>query len=181
VLFGDYNPSGKLTITFPRNVGQIPIYYAAKNTGRPMDPNNKYSSKYLDAPNTPLYPFGHGLSYTTFEYGNITLSKNQLRPAEKLEVKITLRNTGNYDGEETTQLYIRDMVASTTRPLKELRGFQRTFLRKGESKELTFILGIEDLKFYDKDMKWTYEPGAFKVFVGTNSSDLKEAAFHLVK
>jgi beta-glucosidase len=181
VLFGDYNPSGKLTITFPRNVGQIPIYYAAKNTGRPMDPNNKYSSKYLDAPNTPLYPFGYGLSYTTFEYGDVTLSKTQVTPTEKLQVKVTLRNTGNYDGEETTQLYIRDMVGSVTRPLKELRGFQKTFLRKGESKELTFTLGIEDLKFYDKDLKWTYEPGAFKVFVGTNSSDVKEASFQLVR
>jgi beta-glucosidase len=181
VLFGDYNPSGKLTITFPRNVGQIPIYYAARNTGRPMDPNNKYSSKYLDAPNTPLYPFGHGLSYTTFEYGNITLSKNQITPTEKLQVKIMLRNTGNYDGEETTQLYIRDMVGSVTRPLKELRGFQKTFLRKGESRELTFTLSVEDLKFYNKDLKWNYEAGAFKVFVGTNSSDVKEASFQLVR
>ena len=181
VLFGDYNPSGKLTITFPRNVGQIPIYYAAKNTGRPMDPNNKYSSKYLDVPNTPLYPFGYGLSYTTFQYGDIKLSKNQMTPSEKLTIHITVSNTGSYDGEEVTQLYIRDMVASVARPLKQLRGFQKTMLRKGESKTLTFTLGIEDLKFYDEQLKWTYEPGTFKVFVGTNSSDVTEATFTLSK
>jgi beta-glucosidase len=181
VLFGDYNPSGKLTITFPRNVGQIPIYYAAKNTGRPMDPNNKYSSKYLDVPNTPLYPFGYGLSYTTFQYGDIKLSKNQVTASEKLQVSITVSNTGNYDGEEVTQLYIRDMVASVARPLKQLRGFQKTMLRKGETKTLTFTIGIEDLKFFNEQMKWTYEPGTFKVFVGTNSSDVKEATFTLSK
>ena len=181
VVFGDYNPSGKLTITFPRNVGQIPIYYAAKNTGRPMDPNNKYSSKYLDVANTPLYPFGYGLSYTNFQYGDITLSKNRITPSEKLHVTITLTNTGNYDGEEVTQLYIRDMVAGVARPLKQLRGFQKTMLRKGETKTLTFTISIEDLKFYDEQLKWTYEPGTFKVFVGTNSTDLKEATFTLSK
>ena len=181
VLFGDYNPSGKLTISFPRNVGQIPIYYAAKNTGRPMDPDNKYSSKYLDIPNTPLYPFGFGLSYTTFEYGDISIAKNNFTPTEKIQVRISVTNTGNYDGEEVTQLYIRDMVASVARPLKELRGFQKTFLRKGERRELIFNLSIEDLKFYDKDMKWIYEPGEFRIFIGTNSSEVKEAGFRLVK
>ena len=181
VLFGDYNPAGKLTITFPRNVGQIPVYYSAKNTGRPADPNNKYSSKYLDAPNTPLYPFGYGLSYTTFSYSNLTLSKPEIRPNEKLQVKVTVTNTGKYDGEEIAQLYIRDMVASVTRPLKELRGFYKVPIKKGESRDLTFELTLEDLKFYDANLNWTYEPGDFQVFVGTNSSDVKQATFKLVK
>ncbi|MBE7171474.1 MAG: beta-glucosidase BglX [Williamsia sp.] len=181
VLFGDYNPAGKLTITFPRNVGQIPIYYSAKNTGRPMDPNNKYTSKYLDVPNTPLYPFGYGLSYTAFSYSNLTLSKTEIRPADKLQVKVTVTNTGNYDGEEIAQLYIRDLVGSVTRPLKELRGFYKVPLKKGESKDLTFDLTLEDLKFYDSNLNWTYEPGDFQVFVGTNSADVKEAKFKLVK
>lgn len=180
VLFGDYNPAGKLTITFPRNVGQIPIYYAAKNTGRPLDPNNKYTSKYLDVPNTPLYPFGYGLSYTTFSYSDLTLSKSEIKPTEKLQVKVTLTNTGNYDGEEVAQLYIRDLVASVTRPLKELRGFYKVPLKRGESKDLTFELTLEDLKFYDSNLNWTYEPGDFQVFVGTNSADVKSAKFRLV-
>jgi beta-glucosidase len=179
VLFGDYNPTGKLTITFPRNVGQIPIYYSAKNTGRPMDPNNKYSSKYLDVANTPLYPFGHGLSYTKFTYSDITLSKKEITAGEKLDVKVRLTNAGNYDGEETVQLYIRDLVASVTRPVKELRGFAKVFLKKGESKDVTITLTPEDLKFYNIDMKWVAEPGEFKVFVGTNSQDTKEASFVL--
>jgi beta-glucosidase len=181
VLFGDYNPAGKLTITFPRNVGQIPIYYAAKNTGRPIDPNNKYSSKYLDVPNTPLYPFGYGLSYTSFEYSNLTLSKKQISAGESLDVKVTVRNTGKFDGEEVAQLYIRDLVASVTRPVKELRGFYKIMLKKGESKDLTFTLKPEDLKFYDINMKWVAEPGDFKVFVGPNSRDTKEAGFTLLK
>lgn len=181
VLFGDYNPAGKLTITFPRNVGQIPIYYSAKNTGRPMDPNNKYSSKYLDVPNTPLYPFGYGLSYTSFQYSDITLSKKEITSNEKLEVKLTVTNSGNFDGEEIVQLYIRDMVASVTRPLKELRGFYKVFFKKGESKQLDFTLTPEDLKFYDQNMNWILEPGDFKVFVGTNSQEAKEASFKVVK
>lgn len=181
VLFGEYNPAGKLTITFPRNVGQIPIYYSAKNTGRPADPNNKYTSKYLDVPNTPLYPFGYGLSYTTFSYSNLTLSKPEIKPTEKLQVKVTLTNTGNYDGEEIAQLYIRDKVASITRPLKELRGFYKVPLKKGESKDLTFELTSEDLKFYDSNLNWIYEPGDFQVYVGTNSMETKEAAFKLLK
>lgn len=180
VLFGDYNPSGKLTITFPRNIGQIPIYYSTKNTGRPLDPNNKYSTKYLDIPNTPLYPFGYGLSYSSFQYSDITLSKKEITPGEKLDVKVTVTNNGNFDGEETVQLYIRDLVGSVTRPVKELKGFYKVFFKKGEAKQLTFTLTNEDLKFYDKDMKWTFEPGDFKVFVGTNSQDVKEAAFKLL-
>jgi beta-glucosidase len=181
VLFGDYNPSGKLTLTFPRNVGQIPIYYGAKNTGRPMDPNNKYSSKYLDVENTPLYPFGYGLSYTNFEYSDIILNKSKISPTEKLDVTVYVRNGGEYDGEEVTQLYIQDMVASITRPLKELRAFRKSFLKVASAKQVVFTLSVEDLKFFNKDMKWTYEPGEFKVFVGTNSSDVREATFTLTK
>jgi beta-glucosidase len=181
VLFGDYNPSGKLTISFPRNTGQIPVYYSAKNTGRPMDPANKYSSKYLDVANTPLYPFGFGLSYTSFEYSEITLNKKEIRPNEKLDVQVTVTNSGNFDGEETVQLYIRDLVGSVTRPVKELRGFNKVFIKKGESKQLHFTLIIDDLKFYDKDMKWVAEPGDFKVFVGPNSQEVKEASFRLLK
>lgn len=181
VLFGEYNPSAKLTMTFPRNVGQVPIYYNAKNTGRPMDPNNKYSSKYLDIPNTPLFPFGYGLSYTTFSYGDIQLSKTSISSPEKLTVTLNVSNSGNFDGEETVQLYIRDMVGSITRPLKELKGFQKVFLKKGESKPVTFTLSVDDLKFYDANLKWIYEPGDFKVFVGGNSQDVKEASFKVLK
>lgn len=179
VLFGEANPSGKLTMTFPRNVGQVPIYYNAKNTGRPFDENQKYTSKYLDVPNTPLYPFGHGLSYTTFSYGDIKLSKSSITAADKLQITVTVTNTGNYDGEETVQLYIRDLVGSITRPVKELRRFQKITLKKGESREVSFTLTVEDLKFYNKDLKRVAEPGDFRIFVGTNSQDVKEAAFTL--
>lgn len=179
VLFGAYNPAGKLTMSFPRNVGQIPVYYSAKNTGRPADPNNKYTSKYLDSPNDPLYPFGYGLSYTTFSYSKPTLDKATIRPTDQLHVNVTVTNTGNYDGEEVVQLYIRDLVGSVTRPVKQLRGFQKIFLHKGESKTVTFVLTNEDLKFYDINMKYTSEPGDFKVFTGPNSRDVQEAGFKL--
>ena len=180
VLFGKYNPSGKLTMTFPRNVGQIPIYYNAKNTGRPYNDNEKFTSKYLDIPNTPLYPFGYGLSYTTFSYSPISLNKTTINASEKLEASITITNTGSMDGEETVQLYIRDMVGTVTRPVKELKGFEKVYLKAGESKKITFTLTANDLKFYDINMKYTNEPGAFKLFIGTNSNDLKEADFNLV-
>lgn len=179
VLFGEANPSGKLSMTFPRNVGQIPIYYNAKNTGRPYDENQKYTSKYLDIPNTPLYPFGHGLSYTTFSYGDIKLNKSTITSADKLQVTVQVTNTGNYDGVETVQLYIRDLVGSITRPVKELKRFEKVSLKKGEGKEVTFTLSIEDLKFFNADLKWVAEPGDFKVFVGTNSQEVKEASFSL--
>jgi beta-glucosidase len=179
VLFGAYNPAGKLTMSFPRNVGQIPVYYSAKNTGRPADPNNKYTSKYLDSPNDPLYPFGYGLSYTTFSYSKPTLDKTTIKPTDQLHVSVTVTNTGNYDGEEVVQLYIRDLVGSVTRPVKQLRGFQKIFLHKGESKTVTFVLTNEDLKFYDINMKYTSEPGDFKVFTGPNSRDVQEAGFKL--
>ena len=179
VLFGDYNPAGKLTMSFPRNVGQIPIYYNHRSTGRPIDPNNKYSSKYLDVANEPLYPFGYGLSYTKFTYGNLQLSKPQITAAAPLQVSVNVSNTGNYDGEEVVQLYIRDKVGSVTRPVKELKGFKKIFLKKGESQTVTFTISVEDLKFYDKDMRWTYEPGAFTVFVGANSRDAQGVDFTL--
>ncbi|MBS1597209.1 MAG: beta-glucosidase BglX [Bacteroidetes bacterium] len=183
VLFGNYNPSGKITATFPRNVGQIPIYYSHKNTGRPYDGTGfpKFKSNYLDVSNDPLYPFGYGLSYTTFSYSDITLNKKHIIPGETLRVKVTVTNTGNYDGEETVQLYTRDMVASVTQPVKELKKFQKIFLKKGESKEVTFSIGLDNLKFYNSDLKYVYEAGDFKVFVGTNSQDVKEADFVLDK
>jgi beta-glucosidase len=181
VLFGDYNPSGKLTMTFPRNVGQIPIYYAHRNTGRPQDGDTfeKFKSNYLDSPNSPLFPFGYGLSYTTFEYSDITLSKTTISADGTLEAKVTVTNTGDYDGEEVVQLYIRDVVTSITRPVKELKGFQKIFLKAGASKEVNFTLSEEDLKFYNYDLDFVAEPGEFIVFIGTSSNDTKEARFDL--
>ncbi|KAA2241757.1 beta-glucosidase BglX [Chitinophaga agrisoli] len=179
VLFGDYNPSGKITMTFPRNTGQIPIYYAHRTTGRPLNPDNKYTSKYLDVSNEPLYPFGYGLSYTTFSYGAVQLSKQQISAAAPLQVSVAVSNTGNYDGEEVVQLYIRDKVGSVTRPVKELKGFKKIMLKKGENTTVTFTITVDDLKFYDKDMNWKYEPGDFTVFVGPNSRDAKGTDFTL--
>jgi beta-glucosidase len=177
VLFGKYNPSGKLSMTFPRSVGQIPIYYSAKNTGRPIDEQQKYTSKYLDIPNTPLYPFGYGLSYTTFNYSDIKLDKTTINADSKLNATVTITNTGKLAGQETAELYIRDMIGSVTRPLKELKGYQKVFLQPGESKTISFTIGTDDLKFYDINMKYTYEPGEFKLFIGTSSQDVKEADF----
>ena len=179
VLFGDYNPSGKLTITFPRNVGQIPIYYSMKNTGRPFDENNKYTSKYLDIPNTPLYPFGYGLSYTTFEYRGLHLDKKSIGFGETLTVEVTITNAGKYAGEETVQLYTRDLVGSVTRPVKELKGFKKINLQPGEIQKVIFTLNSDDLKFYTQDMSFKAEAGAFKVFVGGSSADVLEAGFEL--
>lgn len=183
VLFGNYNPSGKLTMSFPRNVGQIPVYYNHKNTGRPQAPGEaqKFRSNYLDVSNDPLYPFGYGLSYTTFAYGDIQLSKDQMKSGEKITATITVTNTGKFDGEEVVQLYIVDPVASITQPVKKLKNFQKIFLKQGESKQLSFAISIEELKFYNTDLKWVAEPGDFKVQIGTNSNEVKEAAFKLVK
>ena len=173
VLFGDYNPAGKLTMTFPRSVGQVPIYYNAKHTGRPFDANNKYSSKYMDAPNTPQYPFGFGLSYTTFEYSNLAVNKNTFGFNEKLEVSITVKNTGNYDGEEVVQLYVRDLVGSITRPVKELKGFKKIMIKKGESKTVNFTLTSADLAFYHPNLEKKAETGDFDIMIGGNSDDVK--------
>lgn len=178
ILFGEENPSGKLPVTFPRALGQVPIHYNMKNTGRPIS-ENKYTSKYLDIPNSPLYPFGYGLSYTTFEYSDIVLDKNVLSGSDSLQATVEVTNTGNMEGEEIIQLYIRDITASVTRPVKELKSFKKISLKAGESREVTFNIDREDLKFYDIDMNWTAEPGEFKVFIGTNSKDVKEAKFVL--
>jgi len=184
VLFGDVVPSGKLTTTFPQNTGQIPLFYNHKNTGRPLAEGqwfSKFRTNYLDVTNDPLYPFGFGLSYTTFSYSDLTLSKNSFKPGEKIDVKVNVTNTGNYDGKEVVQLYIRDMVGTTTRPVKELKGFEKILIKKGETKEVTFTIDVEDLKFYNYDLKFVAEPGDFKVFVGGNSRDVKEANFVLAE
>jgi len=183
VLFGDYNPSGKLTMSFPRSVGQIPVYYNHKNTGRPQPdgPTQKFRSNYLDVGNDPLYSFGHGLSYTQFRYSDIQLSSNQMRPAEKITATVTITNTGNYNGEEVVQLYIRDPQASVAQPVKKLKSFQRISLMKGESKPVRFTISEEELKFFNSDLKWVAEPGDFKVQIGTSSREFKEASFRLVK
>lgn len=179
VLFGDYNPSGKLPVTFPKSVGQIPIFYSMKNTGRPMDPNNKYTSKYLDESNEPLYPFGYGLSYSTFTYGDVAIDKTSISPKDNLTVTCKVTNSGKYAGDEVVQLYVRDLVGSVTRPVKELKNFQKITLQPGESKDITFTLTNNDLSFYRRDMTFGSEPGKFQVFVGGNSRDVKQAEFVL--
>lgn len=181
LLFGDKNPSGKLTATFPMNTGQIPIYYNHKNTGRPYVKGGptKFKSNYLDVSNDPLYEFGYGLSYTTFKYSPVTLSGKNMSKTESIKATVTLTNSGNYDGEEVVQLYIRDMAGSIARPVKELKGFQKVFLKKGESKEISFTITEEQLKFFNTDLKYVSEPGAFKVFIGTSSATTNEADFVL--
>ncbi len=172
VLFGDYNPSAKLPMSFPRTEGQIPVYYDHFNTGRPakneLDMN--YVSAYTDLPNSPEFPFGFGLSYTNFSISEPVLSKTEITKDDKLEIKVTVSNTGNYDGKETVQLYIRDMVGSVVRPVKQLAGFRQLFLKKNETKEISFVLGIEDLKFFDDKLERIAEPGEFEVFVGNSSA-----------
>jgi len=180
-LFGDYNPSGKLTTTFPVSVGQIPLYYNHKNTGRPIDSNNKFTSKYLDISNDPLYPFGYGLSYTTFVYGDIKLSKSKLKGDEKLTASVTLTNTGKVAGEEVVQLYIQDPVASISRPVKELKNFKKVLLQPGEKKDISIEITINDLKFYNSDLKYDWEPGDFIIYIGTNSRDVKSVKVNWVK
>lgn len=171
VIFGKYNPSGKLTTTFPRNVGQIPLYYNHKNTGRPgnADLNDKYKSKYLDVLNSPLFPFGYGLSYTTFDYSNLKVSSKELKGNVNLTASITIKNAGNFDGEEVVQLYIQDPVASISRAVKELKGFQKVFLKAGESKQIDFTISTEDLKFYNSNLENDWEAGEFRIQIGTNS------------
>lgn len=181
ILFGDYNPSGKLTTSFPVTVGQIPLYYNHKNTGRPYDPNNKFTSRYLDILNDPLYPFGFGLSYTTFDYSDIKLNKKQLRGEEKLIASVTLTNTGKVAGEEVVQLYIQDPVASVSRPVKELKNFKKVMLQAGEKKDIPFEITTGDLKFYNSSLKYDWEPGDFNVFIGTNSRDVKSASVSWTK
>jgi beta-glucosidase len=174
VLFGDYNPSGKLPVTFPRNVGQLPLYYNHKNTGRPPSERERYTSKYIDVPWTPLYPFGHGLSYTTFTYANLRLSSAQIRAADSLVVQVDVTNSGQRAGDEVVQLYVRDDVASVTRPVRELRGFERVSLRPGETRAVSFTLRPADLAFYDLQMAHVVEPGFFTVWTGTSSQDERQ-------
>ena len=175
ILFGDYNPSGKITMTFPRSVGQIPIYYNHKNPGRPFDQKNKFTSKYLDIPNEPLFPFGYGLSYTTFNYGEVVLNKTVLKGNETLSAKITVTNSGKVAGEEVVQLYFSDPVASVSRAVKELKGFQKISLNPGESREVEFKITTETLKFFNGDLKYDWEPGAFVIQIGKNSQEVKQA------
>jgi len=181
VLFGDYNPSAKLPISFPRAEGQIPIYYSHFHTGRPAtsDSDRFYRSAYIDLSIYPQFPFGYGLSYTDFTYSDITLNKPIMKAGQSIRATITVSNTGNYDGEETVQLYIQDVVGSVVRPVKELKGFQKIFLKKGENKQVSFAIDVNELKFYDDQLKYIYEPGDFKIYIGGNSQDVKEASFKL--
>jgi beta-glucosidase len=169
IIYGDYNPSAKLPITFPRNEGQIPIYYDYKSTGRPINPKDKYTTKYLDVPNTPLYPFGYGLSYTTFKYSKPAVSKTQFTKDDKITVSVEITNDGNFDGDEVVQLYIRDLVASVTRPVKELKGFKKIMIRIGKTEKVEFVLSAKDFEFYNQSMKKVAEPGEFEIWVGSNS------------
>jgi len=183
VLFGDVNPGGKLPVTFPRSVGQEPLYYNHMNTGRPPDPNSKWTSKYLDIPWTPLFPFGYGLSYTQFRLSNLQVSAPRIRPDGRLTVNVEVENVGARTGDEVVQLYIRDVAASVTRPVRELKGFQRVILPPGTKRRLEFNLGPEQLGFYNREMRFVVEPGEFKVMVGNSSADPHElvASFEVQK
>ena len=183
VLFGVYNPSGKLTVTFPRNVGQVPIYYNMKNTGRPIpeaNPGEDYKSNYIDSPNSPLFSFGHGLSYTTFEYSDFKLSSETLTRNGSIQASITVTNSGTKDGHEVVQLYIHDKVGSVTRPVKELKGFEKIFLKKGESKTVSFSISVEDLKFYNNEMVYDVEPGEFEIAIVPSSEFKFKHHFNLI-
>ncbi len=182
VVFGDYNPSGKLTNSWPRSVGQVPIHYRMKTTGRPGPESGefqKFKTNYLDSPNSPLLPFGYGLSYTTFEYSDVKASSNELSSNGSIKLSATVTNTGEYDGEEVVQLYIHDKVRSVTPPMKELRGFQKIALKKGESKTVTFNITAEDLKFYNSDLEHVYEPGEFEFFIAGSSASDFDGSFTL--
>jgi len=179
VLYGDVNPSGKLSMSFPYHVGQIPVYYSQKTTGRPQDLNNKFSSRYLDIPNEPLFPFGYGLSYSTFEYGELKLSSNEMSRDGYIKATIQLTNTSKVDGAEVVQLYIEDKVRSITPPSKELKGFQKIVLKAGESKMIDFTITNEMLKFWNAALQYVSEPGEFGAHVGGNSRDVKSAGFVL--
>jgi len=180
VLFGDYNPGGKLPVTFPRTVGQVPIYYNHKNTGRPPS-EDKWTSKYLDVPFTPLFPFGHGLSYTEFEYSALKVEPEEVALGGHVRISLDLRNVGRFRGDEVVQLYIRDVVASVTRPVKELKGFKRVTLEPNEMKRLEFVFSTDDLAFYDRHMRKTVEPGEFEIMVGSSSEDIRLAGSFRVK
>jgi len=180
VIFGNYNPGGKLPVTFPRTVGQVPIYYNHKNTGRPPS-SDRWSSKYLDIPSTPLFPFGHGLGYTEFEYSNLQINPKRIKPSGKAKISVEVENTGDCRGDEVVQLYLRDVVASVTRPVKELKGFERITLAPGEKKTIVFTLTPEQLSFINRDLKRVVEPGIFEVMVGKSSEDIQLAGSFEVK
>ena len=174
VIAGDYNPSARLTMSFPRNVGQLPIYYNHKNTGRPLpadNPEMDYKSSYIDVANTPLYPFGYGLSYTTFQISNMKMDKSSMGKGDRVTVTAEVKNAGTADGETVVQLYIRDLVGSVTRPVKELKGFNKIALKAGESKQVSFTITEAELSFYDINLKYTAEPGNFVVWVAANAAD----------
>lgn len=188
VLFGKVNPSGKLPMTFPRSLGQIPIYYNEKNTGRPLDQKlvdkcefQRFRSNYMDECNTPLYPFGYGLSYTKFDYSGFIVSNLNPKGNQTIQASVTVTNSGNYDGAEVVQLYIRDLVGSITRPVKELKGFQKIMLKKGESKKITFDISPEQLKFYNGDLKYDWEAGEFDIMIGSNSSEVQHSKINWIK
>ncbi len=175
VLFGDYNPSAKLPMSFPREEGQIPIYYNHFNTGRPAKNENEtnYVSAYTDLKNSPKFPFGYGLSYTTFEYSNLKLSKNKMKSTEKIEVSLNVTNSGKVAGEEVVQLYLRDKVGSVVRPIIELKDFQKIKLNAGETKTVKFSIDKEKLSFYNANLQWIAEPGDFDVMIGSSSADIR--------
>jgi beta-glucosidase len=177
ILFGDVNPGAKLPVTFPRTVGQVPIYYNHMNTGRPPDANSRYTSKYLDVPWTPLFPFGYGLSYTQFKLSNLRLSSQQIRADGRITVSVDVENTGQRAGDEVVQLYLRDMVSSVARPVRELKGFQRITLKPGQKKRVEFVVSRDQLGFYNRENRFVVEPGDFKVFVGTSSEGGLESGF----
>jgi beta-glucosidase len=183
VLFGDVNPSGKLTTTWPQNVGQVPLYYNHMSTGRPLEGPwcQKFRSNYLDVSNDPVYPFGYGLSYSHFAYSGLTLSKTSLKGAQRLTATVTVTNDGNRMGKEVVQLYIRQLVGSITRPVKELKGFQKIELKTGESRQVSFTITPEDLKFYNHDLKYDWEAGDFVIMTGGNSRDVLSAQVHWTK
>lgn len=175
-------------MTFPRSLGQVPIYYNAKNTGRPLNQEStdkceyqRFRSNYMDECNTPLYPFGYGLSYSKFNYSDVTVSNANPKGNQTIQASVTLTNSGNYDGAEVVQLYIRDMVGSITRPVKELKGFQKVMLKKGESKKITFDITPESLKFYNGDLKYDWEAGEFDIMIGTNSEEVKHSKINWTK
>jgi beta-glucosidase len=179
ILFGDVNPSAKLPVTFPRSVGQVPMYYNYMNTGRPPEAENRYTSKYFDMPWTPLFPFGYGLSYTKFKITNLQLSASRIDANGKLTVSVEVENTGARAGDEVVQLYIRDPVASMTRPVKELKGFQRVALQPGQKRRVEFVLDREHLGFWNREMRYVVEPGEFRLMVGSSSADVIEAKFEV--
>ncbi|MNH05465.1 Periplasmic beta-glucosidase precursor [compost metagenome] len=182
MLFGDYNPSGKLAITFPRSVGQIPMYYNHLSIGRPFTPGKpgNYTSQYFEEPNGPLYPFGYGLSYSDFSLSPLTLSSKTLKKGQTLEASVRVKNTGKRDGETVVQLYVQDIAASMSRPVKELKNFQKVMLKAGEERTLRFQINEDDLKFYNTQLQWAAEPGEFNVQVGLDSQTVQQQRFELL-